>query len=99
MEDLEPYCNYCDSDENKKDLGCAPDGALQLWVMEYEVTGIGKGCAITKAVNPQEAEELLRTNGIYNGKPYLYKVTRIEQVIVPPCNGLMAEQVVSFNLE
>lgn len=92
---------YCAPDttipnRDRVDAGCAPDGAMQLWVMEYEVTGVGKGCAMCKATNPQEAEMLLKSNGIYNGSSYLYKVTRIEQVIVPPCNGLMAEQVVTY---
>ena len=77
-------------------VGCAPEGAMQLWVMEYEVTGVGKGCAMVKAINPQEAERLLKSSGLYNGYPSLYKVTRIEQVIVPPCNALMAEQVVTY---
>ena len=48
------------------------------------------------AINPQQAEMLLKSNGIYNGSSYLYKVTRIEQVIVPPCNALIAEQVVTY---
>lgn len=92
---------YCAPDNiipnrDRVDVGCAPDGAMQLWVMEYKVTGIGKGCAMCKAINPQQAEMLLKSNGIYNGSSYLYKVTRIEQVIVPPCNGLMAEQVVTY---
>lgn len=92
---------YCAPDitipnRDRVGVGCAPDGTMQLWVMEYEVTGIGKGCAMCKAINPQQAEMLLKSNGIYNGRPHLYKVTRIEQVIVPPCNALIAEQVVTY---
>lgn len=92
------YCGPKDITPNRDsvNVGCAPDGALQLWVMEYEVTGVGKGCAMCKATNPQEAEMLLKSNGIYNGSSHLYKVTRIEQVIVPPCNALIAEQVVTY---
>jgi hypothetical protein len=83
-------------DRDRIDAGCAPNGVMQLWVMEYEVTGVGKGCAMCKATSPSEAIILLKSNGIYNGNPFSYKVTRIEQIIVPPCNGLMAEQVVTF---
>lgn len=77
---------------------CAPNGALQLWVLEFEVRGVGKGCAMCKASNPEEAGILLMKNGVFNGVPSAYLITRIEQVIVPPCNGLMAEQLVPFNL-
>lgn len=83
---------------DRKDEGCAPRGELQLWVLEYNVNGIGKGCAMCKASSSEEASMLLKTNGLYNGTPYLYEITRIEQVIVPPCDGLMAEQVVTFNI-
>ena len=93
--------SYCTSDNtspnrNRTDVGCAPNGVLQLWVIEFEVTGIGKGCGLCKATNAQEAEKLLKSSGIYNGRPYLYKVIRIEQVIVPPCNDLIAEQVITY---
>lgn len=92
------YCapNNVLPNRDRVDMECAPDGAMQLWVIEYEVTGIGKGCAVCKATNPKQAEMLLKSNGIYNGSSHLYKVTRIEQVIVPPCNALIAEQVVTY---
>ena len=37
---------YCAPDNivpnrDRVDMECAPDGAMQLWVIEYEVTGIG----------------------------------------------------------
>lgn len=75
---------------------CSSQNTLLLWVMEYEITGIGKGCAMCKATNAQQAEILLKSSGIYNGSSHLYKVTRIEQIIVPPSNGLMAEQLITF---
>lgn len=83
--------------DNEVCVGCAPKGAMQLWVMEYEVNGVGKGCAMAKAINAKEAVNILKSSGLYNGAPSLYNVTRVEQIIVPPCNGLMAEQVVAFN--
>ena len=83
--------------DNEVCVGCAPKGAMQLWVMEYEVNGVGKGCAMAKAINAKEAVNILKSSGLYNGTPRLYNVTRVEQIIVPPCNGLMAEQVVTFN--
>lgn len=91
-------CTSCNCTDPKDEVvrGCAPNGALQLWVLEFEVEKHGKGCAMCKASSSHEAEVLLKRNGIYNGTPWLYKVTRIEQIIVPPCNDLMAEQVVTF---
>ena len=83
--------------DNEVCVGCAPKGAMQLWVMEYEVNGVGKGCAMAKAINAKEAVNILKSSGLYNGAPSLYNVTRVEQIIVSPCNGLMAEQVVAFN--
>ncbi len=68
----------------------------KLWVITYDIRGIGKGTAMVKASNPECAEQTLKTNGMYNGTPEVYLVTKIEEVVVPPCNGLMAEQNVEF---
>ena len=38
----------------------------------------------------------LRGVGIYNGTQSEYLVTKTEEIVIPPCCGLMAEQNVEF---
>lgn len=69
---------------------------LKVWVLKFEVTGIGKGTAVIKEASPIAAENKLRHDGVFNSAPYLYKVTDIEEVIEPPCAELMAEEIVTM---
>lgn len=70
---------------------------LRLWVIEYELINTGKGCAIVKALNAKKAEDILKHSGTYNGNPSKYSIIRIEEIICPPAEGLIAEQnVVCF---
>ena len=66
----------------------------RLWVIEFEVSNIGKGCAVVKASNPKDAENKLKTEGSYNGTSYMYKITRIEEIIPSPSGMLLCEQIV-----
>ena len=68
----------------------------RLWVITYDLRGVGKGIAMVKASNANSAEQILKTNGMYNGTQSEYLVTKIEEIIIPPCCGLMAEQNVEF---
>lgn len=56
----------------------------------------GKGIAMVKAPNAEEANQILIANGMYNGSPQDYLITKTEEIVVPPCCGLMAEQTVEF---
>ena len=51
---------------------------------------------MVKAPNAEEANQILMANGMYNGSPQDYLITKTEEIIVPPCCGLMAEQTVEF---
>ncbi|QOR58333.1 hypothetical protein [uncultured phage cr106_1] len=94
---------YCAPDSvvpnrDRADVGCAPNGVMKLWVVEFNLYGmLDKGCAVIKAANPKAAIDILKSSGMYNGSPEKYLVTRVEEIIVPPCSGLMAEQIVSFD--
>lgn len=68
----------------------------KLWVIEFNVRSIGKGCAIVKAHNPEDAIQILKTNGMYNGSQEDYLITKVEEVVVPPCCGLMAEEIITY---
>ena len=68
----------------------------KLWVITYDIRGIGKGIAMVKAPNAEEANQILTANGMYNGSPQDYLITETEEIAVPPCCGLMAEQTVGF---
>ena len=65
----------------------------RLWVIEFNVRNMGKGCAVVKAYSPKEAERLLRSEGILNGTPSLYDITRIEEIVPSPDSMLIAEQI------
>lgn len=69
-----------------------PIVVLRLWIIEYNLKNTGKGCAVVKAPNAKRAEEILKTGGMYNGTPSKYEITRIEEIICPPAEDLIAEQ-------
>lgn len=68
----------------------------RLWVITYDLRAIGKGIAMVKAPNVEEANQILIANGMYNGSPQDYLITKTEEIVVPPCCGLIAEQTVEF---
>lgn len=92
------YCGAVDNSPNRDrvDVECAPIETLRLWVVVFNVRAKGKGCAMVKASNANDAEQILKTNGMYNGTQSEYLVTKIEEIITPPCCGLMVEQNVEF---
>lgn len=92
------YCGPIDTSPNRDREVCPVSNVpMRLWVVEFNVIGIGKGCAVVKAENPKQAEGILKAQGVFNGMQHLYKVTRIEEIIEPPCAGLLAEQVVEID--
>lgn len=68
----------------------------KLWIVEFRVKNIGNGCAVVKAFNPKEAETLLKSEGVYNGTPYLYDIIRVEEIVPSPDSMLLAEQLVTY---
>lgn len=92
------YCGPVDTSPNRDREVCPVSNVpMRLWVLEFIVHGVGKGCAVVKAGNPKQAEGILKAQGVFNGMQHLYKVTRIEEIIEPPCAGLLAEQVVEID--
>ena len=93
------YCGPIDTSPNRDREVCPVSNVpMRLWVLEFIVHGVGKGCAVVKAGNPKQAEGILKAQGVFNGMQHLYKVTRIEEIIEPPCAGLLAEQVVEIEV-
>lgn len=93
------YCGPIDTSPNRDREVCPVSNVpMRLWVLEFIVHGVGKGCAVVKAGNPKQAEGILKAQGVFNGMQHLYKVTRIEEIIEPPCAGLLAEQVVEIDI-
>lgn len=92
------YCGPIDTSPNRDREVCPVSNVpMRLWVLEFIVHGVGKGCAVVKAGNPKQAEGILKAQGVFNGMQHLYKVTRVEEIIEPPCAGLLAEQVVEID--
>lgn len=69
----------------------------KLWVIEFRVKNAGNGCAVVKAPNAKEAEVLLKSEGAFNGVPYLYDILRIEEIVPSPDSMLLAEQIAMFD--
>lgn len=70
----------------------------KIWAITFSIRGKdAKGCAIVKASNSNEAIKVLTSNGVYNGSPENYLVSLVEEVTIPPCCGLMVEQIVYKN--
>lgn len=93
------YVSPCDIRPNK-DMVCTKELSTKeqkLWIIEFKVRNIGKGCAVVKANNPKKAEDILKSEGIYNGMKTLYVITRIEEIIPSLNSMLLAEQLNSFN--
>lgn len=67
-----------------------------LWVVAYDSRAVGKGIATVKAPDAEEAGQILTADGMYNGTRSEYLVTRTEEIVIPPCCGLTAEQNVEF---
>ena len=91
------YAAPCDTKPNRDRVDvkeCAVK-EQRLWVIEFSVKNMGKGCAVVRAYSPKEAERLLRSEGILNGTPSLYDITRIEEIIPSPDSMLIAEQIVT----
>ena len=78
---------------NDKELG---KGTQRLWVIEFDIFK-NKGCAVVKAENSRKAELLLKAEGNYNGQPYKYEITRIEEILPSPSDMLLAEQIIMVN--
>lgn len=69
----------------------------RLWVIEFSVKNMGNGCAVVKARSPREAERLLRSEGVLNGNPSLYDITRMEEIVSSPDSMLIAEQIATID--
>lgn len=91
------YCGTVDISPNR-DRKCANSTGeeMRLWALDFLVHGEGKGVAMVKAPNANSAQAVLKAQGAYNGTPHLYEITRIEEIIEPPCIGLINEQVVEI---
>lgn len=89
------YAAPCDVKPNrdKVDINRLMIKEQRLWVVEFNVRNMGKGCAVVKAYSPKEVERLLKSEGILNGTPSLYDITRIEEIVPSPDSMLIAEQI------
>lgn len=67
----------------------------RLWIIEYNISNVGKGCAVVKANTAKSAGNILIHDGIYNGVPELYSITRIEEIIPSPEPMLLCEQLLT----
>lgn len=69
----------------------------RLWIVEYDLPNKGKGCAVVKAPNANTVQNILKHDGCYNATPYMYLITRIEEIIPSIDSLLICEQSVEPN--
>ena len=94
------YAAPCDIKPNRDRVDTTEYATKEkkLWIIEFRIENIGNGCAVVKADNPKEAEDILKSEGVYNGMKTLYVITRIEEIVPSPDSMLLAEQVVVLNV-
>ena len=80
---------------NESDCHVPPPINKKLWIIEFEIRNDGRGCAVVKAGNPNEASRVLKSEGLYNGSPSDYMIYRIEEIVPSPDTMLICEQVVN----
>ena len=99
MTQREIYAAPCDTSPNRDrvDTKAAACKEMRLWIVEFSIKDVGNGCAVVKARNPKEAEALLKADGSFNGTPFMYNITRIEEVVPSPESMLIAEQIATNN--
>lgn len=82
-------------DRDRVDTACAIVKEQKLWIIEFDIKGDGRGCAVVKASNPNEASRVLKSEGLYNSNSINYMIYRIEEIIPSPDTMLICEQVVN----
>lgn len=80
-----------------------PISDLKIWIIEFEVfiehNITRKGCAVVKASNANSATQILLKEGMYNGAPNRYSITRVAEVIPSPSSMLICEQINNVEYE
>ena len=89
------YVAPCNNVPNRDriDTRCTEANTQKLWIIEFEIKGVGNGCSVVKSPNARGAEVLLKTQGTFNGTPSMYKITRIEEIVMSPDSMLICEQI------
>lgn len=82
----------CPIDIDTKPLELGKD-TQRLWIIEFDITNNGRGCAVVKAENSKKAALILKAEGTFNGLPHMYKITRVEEILPSPKSMLLAEQI------
>lgn len=89
------YVAPCSTKPNRDrvNTNCVETVKQRLWIIEFEIKGVGRGCSVVKSPNAKGAEVLLKTQGTFNGTPSMYKITRIEEISMSPDSMLICEQI------
>lgn len=85
-------CNIVPN-RDRVDINCKETTVQRLWIVEFEINKFSKGCAVVKSPDIKGVESLLKTQGTFNGTPNVYKITRIEEIVMSPDSMLICEQI------
>lgn len=93
------YVAPCNNVPNRDrvETKCTEAITQKLWIVEFEINSRTKGCAVVKSPNARGAEVLVKTQGAYNGTPSMYKITRIEEIVMSPDSMLICEQIATID--
>lgn len=86
-----PYVAPCEIKPNRDRVA-----KLRLWAVDFNILGESKGCAVIKAANAKNAIDILRAEGTYNGTPKVYNVIGVQEIDETPIEGLISEQILSY---
>ena len=82
-------------------MGCNPvkPERQRLWILTFSIgSTLSKGCAVVKAHDADRAVRVLKADGMYNGVPAEYNITRIEEIIESPDQMLICEEINTVNI-
>ena len=87
------YVSPCETRPNRDREVKVDNFNLRLWALEFELKGGKKGCAVIKASNSNNAIRILLSDGMYNGTPTIYQVTKVEEINESLDSMLICEQI------
>ena len=72
---------------------------IRNWSIEFSIvnnTGVqlGRGVALVRALTPEEANNLLKSSGQYNGSPQYYRIINTQEIVNSPTPMLICEEIV-----
>lgn len=70
------------------------ENCLKLWLIHFNILETDKkGAAVAWALNAEDAQQLVKKKGMYNGEEWKYEIISIEEIITPVEEDLIVEVI------